>query len=59
MNKSSIQTDKDDGALAAFLNEAKADVLICVVLAGGAQNALAQAGIKLLGGVMGNADEAC
>ena len=32
--------------------------LICGGIGGGAQNALAQAGIKLFGGVMGNADEA-
>lgn len=46
------------GALATFLNEANADILICGGIGAGAQNALAQAGIKLFGGVMGNADEA-
>lgn len=34
------------------------DVLICGGIGGGAQNALAEAGIKLYGGVSGNADEA-
>ena len=42
----------------SFLNNAQADILICGGIGGGAQNALAQAGIKLFGGVMGNADEA-
>ena len=59
VNEQIIDTNgQGHGALAAFLNEAKADVLICGGIGGGAQNALAQAGIKLLGGVMGNADEA-
>ncbi|SFB33713.1 Predicted Fe-Mo cluster-binding protein, NifX family [Acetitomaculum ruminis DSM 5522] len=49
---------KGHGALAGVLNDLKADVLICGGIGGGAQNALAQAGIKLYGGVMGNADEA-
>ena len=34
------------------------DTLICGGIGGGAQNALAQAGIRLFGGVSGNADEA-
>lgn len=46
------------GALAGVLNALNADVLICGGIGGGAQNALAQAGIKLYGGVKGNADEA-
>lgn len=46
------------GALAGFLTENKADVLICGGIGGGAQTALAQAGIQLFGGVAGNADEA-
>lgn len=46
------------GALAGFLSEAKVDVLICGGIGGGAQSALANAGIKLFGGVSGSADEA-
>ncbi|MDD3253261.1 MAG: DUF134 domain-containing protein [Lachnospiraceae bacterium] len=46
------------GALAGFLNHAQAEVLICGGIGGGAQAALADAGIKLFGGVTGSADEA-
>ena len=46
------------GALAGLLSALNADVLICGGIGGGAQIALAQAGIKLFGGVNGNADEA-
>ena len=46
------------GALAGMLSELNVDVLICGGIGGGAQMALAQAGIKLFGGVQGNADEA-
>ena len=46
------------GALAGFLKENGADVLICGGIGGGAKNALAEAGIKLYGGASGNADEA-
>lgn len=46
------------GALAGFLSSCEVDVLICGGIGGGAQNALAQAGIKLYGGVSGNADDA-
>ena len=46
------------GALAGLLSAMKVDVLICGGIGGGAQNALAQAGIKLFGGVKGNADSA-
>ena len=46
------------GALAGFLSGLKTDLLICGGIGGGAQNALAQAGIKLYGGVTGMADEA-
>ena len=42
------------GALAGFLTGAKVDVLICGGIGGGAQNALAQAGIQLYGGVAGS-----
>lgn len=46
------------GALAGFLNAAKADALICGGIGMGAQMALADAGIKLYAGVQGSADEA-
>lgn len=46
------------GALAGFLTGNQVDVLICGGIGGGAQMALAEAGIKLYGGVCGNADEA-
>ena len=46
------------GALAGFLVAHGVDTLICGGIGGGAQNALAQAGISLFGGVSGNADEA-
>ena len=46
------------GALAGLLSELGVDVLICGGIGGGAQMALAQAGIKLFGGVSGNADDA-
>lgn len=46
------------GALAGFLADNKVDALICGGIGGGAQNALAQAGIKLYGGVSGSADAA-
>lgn len=46
------------GALAGVLNRLNADVLICGGIGGGAQMALAQAGIQLYGGVAGNADAA-
>jgi len=46
------------GALAGLLSELGVDVLICGGIGGGAQMALMQAGIKLFGGVRGNADDA-
>lgn len=46
------------GALAGVLNALNADILICGGIGGGAQAALAAAGIKLYGGVSGNADDA-
>lgn len=46
------------GALAGFLKEQGADVLICGGIGGGAQMALAEAGIQLFGGVTGDADDA-
>ena len=46
------------GALAGFLFGSKVDVLICGGIGGGAQMALADACIKLYGGVSGSADAA-
>ena len=46
------------GALAGILNALNVDVLICGGIGGGAQAALAAAGIQLFGGVSGSADEA-
>ena len=42
------------GALAGFLVAHGVDTLICGGIGGGAQNALAQAGIRLFGGGSGN-----
>ncbi len=46
------------GALAGFLKAAQVDALICSGIGMGAQNALAEAGIALYGGVTGSADAA-
>lgn len=46
------------GALAGLLSALNVDTLICGGIGGGAQAALAQAGIRLYGGVTGSADEA-
>lgn len=46
------------GALAGFLAANRAEVLICGGIGGGAQTALAEAGIRLYGGVTGSADAA-
>lgn len=46
------------GALAGLLFDLGVDILICGGIGGGAQMALIQAGIKLFGGVSGNADDA-
>lgn len=46
------------GALAGFLVDHKVDTLVCGGIGGGAQTALASAGIRLFGGVSGPADEA-
>ena len=46
------------GALAGLLKTLGADVLICGGIGGGAQMALADAGIKLFGGASGDCDEA-
>jgi len=46
------------GALAGLLAENNVDTLICGGIGGGAQTALRENGIKLYGGVSGEADEA-
>lgn len=46
------------GALAGLLAAQNIEVLICGGIGGGAQTALAQAGIRLFGGVQGDADQA-
>lgn len=46
------------GALAGVLKALKVDALICGGIGGGAQMALAEAGIRLFGGVSGSADAA-
>ena len=46
------------GALAGFLMQRGVDTLICGGIGGGAQAALANAGIRLFGGVNGDADAA-
>ena len=46
------------GALAGVLTALNADILICGGIGGGAQMALAAAGIRLFGGVSGSADAA-
>ena len=58
---SAVVADTDGhghGALAGFLKAAQVDVLICGGIGGGARMALAEAGIRLYGGVSGDADEA-
>lgn len=46
------------GALAGFLRERGVEVLICGGIGGGAIAALGEAGIRVFGGVEGNADDA-
>lgn len=46
------------GALAGFLTDCEVDTLLCGGIGGGAQAALAEAGIALYGGITGNADDA-
>lgn len=46
------------GALAGFLQEHQVETLICGGIGAGAKNALASAGIRLYGGVSGDADAA-
>ena len=51
-------TGSGHGALVGSLTGLNVDVLVCGGIGGGAQQALAQAGIKLYGGVAGAADDA-
>ena len=54
-----VSTDGNGhGALAGVLSGLNAEILICGGIGMGAQNALAAAGIKVFGGVTGNADGA-
>lgn len=46
------------GALAGFLKNQEVDALICGGIGGGAQMSFAEAGIRLFGGVSGDADDA-
>lgn len=46
--------DSGHGALAGLLSSNKVDLLICGGIGGGAQMALAEAGIELIGGASGN-----
>lgn len=46
------------GALAGLLSDINVDVLICGGIGGGAQAALAEAGVELCAGASGNTDEA-
>lgn len=59
MQSEVVDTDGNGhGALAGFLKEKGVDTLICGGIGGGAQSALAEAGIKLYGGASGSADKA-
>ena len=59
VNEQIVDTNgQGHGALARVLNDLGADVLICGGIGGGAQMALASAGITLCGGVSGSCDEA-
>lgn len=56
--KIAVTYENGHGALAGILYGQQIDVLICGGIGGGAQMELAQAGIKLFGGVSGDADAA-
>ena len=59
VSKTIVDTEgQGHGALAGLLTVIGADILICGGIGGGAQMALAEAGIKLYGGVSGSCDEA-
>ena len=46
------------GALAGFLSDCHADILICGGIGAAAQSDLSESGIQIFGGVSGSADEA-
>ena len=59
VSKAVVDTNgQGHGALAGLLQAISADILICGGIGGGAQMALAEAGIKLYGGVSGACDAA-
>ena len=59
VSKTIVDTEgQGHGALADLLKTLGADILICGGIGGGAQTALAEAGIKLYGGVSGSCDTA-
>lgn len=59
VSKTLVDTNgQGHGALAGFLSGGGVEVLICGGIGGGAQMALAEAGIRLFGGVSGDADAA-
>ena len=59
VSKTIVDTEgQGHGALAGLLTVIGAAILICGGIGGGAQMALAEAGIKLYGGVSGSCDEA-
>ena len=59
VSKTIVDTEgQGHGALAGLLTAIGADILICGGIGGGAQMALAKAGIKLYGGVGGSCDAA-
>ena len=59
VSKTIVDTEgQGHGALAGLLTVIGADILICGGIGGGAQMALAEAGIKLYGGVSGSCDDA-
>lgn len=57
-NISGINERSGHGALADMLKALKVETLICGGIGGGAQAALAEAGIRLYGGAAGKADAA-
>lgn len=59
LNSAVVSTNgQGHGALVGFLVQHGAEVVLCGGIGPGAQNALAQAGIRLFGGVVGSADSA-
>ena len=59
VSKTIVDTEgQGHGALAGLLTVIGADILICGGIGGGAQMALASAGIQLYGGVNGSCDDA-